>query len=454
MASSINFSSETLAPAAPRRLTGTEWLLCGMAGLAFAFDTYEIVVMSLVVRPAVAELGPFQVGSEEFNRWVGLLFYIPAIAAGVLGLLGGYLTDRLGRRRVLVWSILLYCFSAAGAAYSTSLPALLALRCTTMVGVSVEFVAAVAWLAELLESPKQRESILAYTQAFSAVGGCLVTASYFLAVTYAPDLPAIAQTHEGWRYTLLFGTVPAIPLLIARPFLSESGVWRRLVLQQHPGRPGFGELFHPALRRTTWVSTLLTACSFGLAFGVIQQVPQIVSGLTPVHRLTLQQQEQLVSSVHIFTDLGDVAGRLLFAVLVVLVLRQRTLLRLFVLSALVTFLLTFFANERHDLRLLALGVCVGTCFTVGQFSFWGNYLPRMFPTRLRATGESFAINVGGRMIGASSVILTTQFSRFLPASGASTRLAYAAGTVAVFICLIGLLASCWLPEPGQTGLPK
>ena len=54
--------------------------------------------------------------------WVGLLFYVPALAGGIFGLLGGYLTDRLGRRRVLLtWSILLYAFSAFAAGFSTSL---------------------------------------------------------------------------------------------------------------------------------------------------------------------------------------------------------------------------------------------------------------------------------------------------------------------------------------------
>ena len=42
--------------------------------------------------------------------------------------------------------------------------------------------------------------------------------------------------------------------------------------------------------------------------------------------------------------------------------------------------------------------------TVAQFSFWGNYLPRVYPTHLRGTGESFAANVGGRMIGTSAAL--------------------------------------------------
>ena len=50
---------------------------------------------------------------------------------------------------------------------------LLILRCTTFVGVCVEFVAAVAWLAELFPNPHQRETVLGYTQAFSSIGGLL-----------------------------------------------------------------------------------------------------------------------------------------------------------------------------------------------------------------------------------------------------------------------------------------
>ena len=114
-------------------------------------------------------------GTPAYNHWVGLLFWIPAIAGGIFGLLGGYLTDRLGRRRVLSWSILLYALSALAAGFSTTIWQLLFFRCTTFIGVCVEFVAAVAWLAELFSDAKQRERVLGYTQAFSSVGGVLVT---------------------------------------------------------------------------------------------------------------------------------------------------------------------------------------------------------------------------------------------------------------------------------------
>src|SRR6202140_438068 len=162
------------------RLTPVQWLICVIAAIGFAFDTYELLVLPLIVRPALMELAKVKPGTPEFNYWVGLLFYIPAVAGGIFGLLGGYLTDRLGRRRILVWSILLYAFSALASGYSTSVQWLLFWRCGTFVGVCVEFVAAVAWLSELFPNPKQREAVVGYTQAFGSLGGVLVPRADYL----------------------------------------------------------------------------------------------------------------------------------------------------------------------------------------------------------------------------------------------------------------------------------
>src|SRR5687767_14196053 len=108
------------APPANPRITPVQWVICAVAAIGFAFDIYELLMLPLIVRPALMELGGLKPGTPEFNRWVGLLFYVPAIAGGLFGMVGGDLTDLFGRRRVLVWSILLYAFSAAAAAYATS----------------------------------------------------------------------------------------------------------------------------------------------------------------------------------------------------------------------------------------------------------------------------------------------------------------------------------------------
>ena len=177
--------------ASSQRLTPVQWTICVIAAIGFAFDTYELLMMPLILRPAVMELLHAAPGTEAFNHWRGLLFFIPAVVGGIFGLLGGYLTDRLGRRRVLTWSILLYAFSAFAAGYSTSIWMLLFLRCTTFVGVCVEFVAATAWLAELFPDPKQRERVLGFTQFFSSFGGIMVATANHWIITHAGSLPAI-----------------------------------------------------------------------------------------------------------------------------------------------------------------------------------------------------------------------------------------------------------------------
>src|SRR5256886_10812397 len=153
------------SPPGPLRLTPVQWLICAIAAIGFAFDIYVLLMLPLIIKPALAALGgigpnglPLLVpGSAEYVRWARTLFFVPALAGGVFGLLGGYLTDRLGRRRVLTFSILLYAISAFASGYATTLTQLLVLRCFVFVGVCVEFVAAVAWLAELFPNPTQRE---------------------------------------------------------------------------------------------------------------------------------------------------------------------------------------------------------------------------------------------------------------------------------------------------------
>src|SRR6185503_9044867 len=109
-------------------------------------------------------------------------------------------------------------------------------------GVCVEFVAAVAWLAELFPHPKQRESVLGYTQAFSSLGGLMVGGAYYLAVVYCGSLPAIAGGHEAWRYTLISGVIPALPLILIRPFLPESPAWAAKRAAGQLRRPSIAEL--------------------------------------------------------------------------------------------------------------------------------------------------------------------------------------------------------------------
>ena len=445
----------TTSPDSPGHspLTRTEWLICFVAALGFAFDIYELLMLPLIVGPALLDLLGAKPGSPEFNLWVGWLFWLPAIAGGIFGLLGGYLTDLFGRRRVLVWSILLYAFSAMAAGFAPSVGWLLFFRCTTFVGVCVEFVAAVAWLAELFPEPRRREAVLGWTQAFSSVGGLMVTGAYFLAVHFAESLPAIAGSHAPWRYTLISGVIPAIPLIVIRPFLPESPAWR---VKKEAGtlkRPSLAAIFQGDLKKVTLVTTLMFACSYGAAFGAIQHVPRIVPGLAEVSVLPRLDQQKVVSGVQAFQEFGGLAGRMILAFLAVRILSRRRLLRIFQVPGLVLLPIVFVWAATTDLDALKWGIFLVGLLTVAQFSFWGNYLPRMYPTHLRGTGESFAANVGGRMIGTSAAFVTTTLASSMPGGTPSVQLAWAAALVGFTVYAVGFAASFFLPEPKAQELP-
>jgi len=453
------------------RLTPLQWLICSIAAIGFLFDIYEILMLPLIVRPALLELTGAAPGSPEFQMWVGRLFFIPAFAAGILGLLGGYLTDLFGRRRVLTYSILVYALSAFASGFSTSIEMLLVLRCFVFAGVCVEFVAAVAWLAELFPAPARREKVLGYTQAFSSLGGIAVATMNGLCVAYSASLPAlggfglteaISDPHAPWRYTLMTGVIPAIPLILIRPFLPESPIWKSKRAAGTLKRPSIAALFAPELRRTTVVTTLMFAMAYGAAFGAIQQIPQIVPGLPQVQAQTQNVPppeaarivQGVAADVTQWQEIGGLAGRVLLAVLAGYLISRQRLIRMFQLPGLILMPIVFGLVATSSLTWLYPGMFLVGLFTVGQFSFWGNYLPRVYPVHLRGTGESFAANIGGRLIGTSFAWLTATLAVTGDRAYAPTKIALVAAGVGFSVYVVGFIASFWLPEPKKDELPE
>jgi MFS family permease len=438
----------------PQPLTRVQWLICVIAAIGFAFDIYELLMLPLIVGDALRELGGLTPGSPDYLHWVGLLFWVPAIAGGLFGLLGGYLTDRFGRRRVLVWSILIYAFSVLAAAFSTSLWQFLLFRSTTFIGVSVEFVAAVAWLAEVFTDPKQRERVLGYTQAFSSLGGIMVAQAYLIINRLSASLPAIyGGPDDVWRYTLMSGFFPALPLLVIRPFLPESPVWEQKRLAGTLKRPTLGAIFSPELRRTTIITTLMFAFAYGAAFGAIQHMPRIVPGLPELASLDAAGQRAAAGAVQSWQEVGGLAGRFALAALVLAIVSRRRLLWVFQVPGLIVVPVTFWMAQTASVATVSWMMFFAGLFTVAQFSFWGNYLPRVYPTHLRGTGEGFAANIGGRMLGTSFAYVTTAVVQPMMSGPPPVALAKAATLVAAFVYACGFLLSFKLPEPSSQALP-
>ena len=177
----------------PAKLTLTAWLVLIIASIGFLFDTYELLMTPLAGVPAIAELLQLPPNNPVVIRWFGNMLWITALCGGVFGLVGGWLIDRFGRKTVMAASIFLYAFSPFAAAFSTSLPMFFFFRCTTFIGVCVEFVAAITWLAELFPDKRQKEIALGSTQAFASLGGLFVTGMNVWIAAHTRQLSALSK---------------------------------------------------------------------------------------------------------------------------------------------------------------------------------------------------------------------------------------------------------------------
>lgn len=501
------------------------FLVVTVAAIGFLFDTYELLMFPVIGSDAVAELIQVRkdgkpagwmaelgfTSGDEFKRstistsaevraWGGRMLWIAALCGGIFGLLGGYLIDRLGRKTIMVASILLYSFSPLAAAFSTELWQFILFRCTTFVGVCVEVVAAVTWLAELFDDKRTREMIIGWTLAASSLGGILVTEAYNLILEAqqhgtlpALPFPAGHQVNNvAWRFTLLTGLIPGLAILFLMPFVPESRVWQRKKQEGTLRRPSFGELFSPKMLRTTLVTTILSACAYAAAFGAIQMTPlQIVAGLPDIVEKTppkvrkatadlrkaepgseahkeavkalaaaraeagkevLDEAENALKAkrgnIQRWQEIGGLTGRILLALLLTF-LSSRTLLQVFLVPGVILFPLTYFQIVHMDYTLFAIAIFFCGLLTVAQFSFMSEFLPRVFPMHLRGTGGSFATNVGGRMIGTLAATLNTEIISKLFVGTGPMQVAMAAGVIGGTVYLIALIASFFLPAPQE-----
>lgn len=481
----------------------TTWLIILIASIGFLFDTYELLMTPLAAPPAIAELLDVPLSHPSVSLWTGRLLWITALCGGVFGLIGGALTDRLGRKFVMAASIFVYSLSPFLAAYSTTLGWFIFFRSTTFIGVCVEFVAAITWLAEVFEDKKQREKWLGITQAFASLGGILVTAVnvWILAnITNLPDfgLPLAPNGTDpaSWRYLLCTGLLPAIPIAILLPFVPESRIWKERKAAGTLKRPKISALFAPEFRRVTIVTAMLSACAYGIAFGALQLTPlRIAPGLPELAEQSKElrplraeaaklnkafdetaadsterkaikgqlrdnfkkqepfniQVKEVGNTVQFYQEIGGLTGRILLACLIIFGISRVMLLKVFQIPALLMIPLTYFMlfQSGGSSFYWAYGVC--GLLTVAQFSYFGEYLPKVFPMHLRGTGGSFATNVGGRMIGTSMAVVTTNFvAPYL--AGAAEKvtpmiMAQAAGYVATVIAVLAFIIGFFLPEP-------
>jgi sugar phosphate permease len=166
-------------------------------------------------------------------------------------------------------------------------------------------------------------------------------------------------------------------------------------------------------------------------------------------------RDEAVGAVTIWQEVGGLVGRLILAMLAVQIVSRRALLRIFQIPSLIVVPLVFIwisksLQDESSMFWIKFGIFACGVVVVSQFSFWGNYIPRVFPLHLRGTGESFAANIGGRIIGTAAAFLTLTFAESKPPDPG--KIAYVGAIVAGCYCLIGIILTFLLPEPSSNDL--
>jgi hypothetical protein len=261
-------------------------------------------------------------------------------------------------------------------------------------------------------------------------------------------------------------------------------VWRERKAAGTLKRPRFGELFSPELRKTTIVTTLLSACGYAAAFGALQLTPlQMAPGLPaldpvrkehgPAVKAATEKFEAAKSpddkkaaaknlkeakapidqavnekrgNIQRWQELGGLTGRILFAILLVYV-ASRVLIRLFLVPGLILFPLTYLVLYQGNYEIFATAIFFCGLVTVAQFSYVSEYLPKVFPVHLRGTGSAFATNIGGRMLGTMAAIVNTELLAPLFSGENPVRVATAAAVIGATVYAVALVLSFLLPDP-------
>lgn len=192
----------------PSRFYWQLTLLATLGGFLFGYDTANIG-SALTVLPY--HLGDFESGYLVAGASLGA-------AAGALG--GGPLTDRFGRRSLLIIDALLYAVGSILSAVTPNVAVLMLARTLIGLAIGADSAIATAYIAEY--APRDRRGALGMLQQWMITVGILV--AYVIALVIFRLAPDSAGS-VGWRLVFGLGAVPALIGLVLRFEMPESPRW-------------------------------------------------------------------------------------------------------------------------------------------------------------------------------------------------------------------------------------
>ena len=376
-------------------ITRYQWLVLLAAWLGWGFDVFDGILFNYVAPNCIPTLLHLPLGSEAARKatlfWNGTLTSLLLLGWAAGGILFGFICDRFGRMRTLMFTMVLYAVGTAACAAATNLWMLAAFRLVASLGIGGEWAAGASMVAEVMPERRRVEGgALLYTAA--PFGLFLATfLNYQVAgVWFAND------TEHSWRYVFLFGLLPAAAAFAVRWFVHEPERWQTV---KERSQAHLRQIFAPELRRRTLLGTMTTIIALIAWWSCNAFIPVIATGLARTEAVlrsldrsaTLNLIEHWKLTATVAFNLGGLIGTLLTIPLAKRLGRRPMFGWYFAASAAAIFA-TFGIDMPAATRLYMFFLVGMPVFGVfGAFPF---YLTELFPTRLRATGAGFCYNIG------------------------------------------------------------
>lgn len=362
------------------------------AWIGIGFDLMDSILFNFVAPIAIPDLLGLAASAPQARAqtafWNGILTSVMLAGWALGGIVFGRVSDRIGRTRTVVLTMLLYSLGTGACALAPDVYTLALFRVITALGIGGEWAAGATLVAETVPENKRVQ-----------MGTLLFTAPpffVFLAIVvnwlFTKEIESIASsTGLSWRLVLGFGALPAIAALWIRRGLKEPERWKAA---SHV-RASIRALFAPELARRTIGGVLIATIAL-VTFWVVSAFLPIVA--THLAETVTRDPAELgplkasfVTQAMFWFNFGGLFGSIAAAPLAIHLGRRRMYVVYFLWSA-VTVALAFALPMSPDLRLLAFGLVGVSVYGIfGTFQF---YLPELFPTHLRGTGAGFCLNTG------------------------------------------------------------
>lgn len=359
----------TTAAPAEATLYANRWPALWAAMFGYMLDAMDVLLLVFALQAIRHEFG-------LTNAQAGALGSATLIASAAGGILCGFLSDRFGRTRILIVTVLLYSLASAGTATSQTVWQLLAWRSLVGFGLGGEWAAGATLVSESWP-PLLRGRATGFMQSGWAIG-------YMLAAIAA----GLILPHYGWRILFLIGVTPALLTLYIRREVGEPPLW--LHRERLPLRAA---LTRSVIGRTALATTVASVVLLAY-WGVFTWLPSFLGApasqggagldLIKTSRFVFLSQAGAWLGYNVFGFLSDGIGRRVsFAVYVtvaaILVPIYGTIPR--------------WGGQHQELWLQVLAPAVGF-FGTGFFSLFGSMLAELYPTAIRGVGQALTYNVG------------------------------------------------------------